>query len=126
MYVPCARSRSAITPPRPVPSHSTPPCSLPIPPHPTPRDGKRCTGYMITPLWQVSGRFALTAGENIGAGDASEFCNRQLWGRAAGLSGADAIVDALPLGYDTLLEDGGGPATAAGGGGGGGEGAMGR
>lgn len=114
-----ARVMSSYCHHRPAPPH-------PTPPHPTPGDGKRFTGYMITPFRQVSGRFALTAGENIGAGDASEFCNRQLWGRAAGLSGADAIVDELPLGYDTLLEDGGGPAAAAGGGGGGGEGAMGR
>ncbi|CAN0067393.1 unnamed protein product, partial [Ectocarpus sp. 8 AP-2014] len=35
-------------------------------------------------LSQVSGRFGLTAGENIGAGDPSEFSNRELWARAAG------------------------------------------
>ncbi|CAM9444314.1 unnamed protein product, partial [Ectocarpus fasciculatus] len=64
----------------------------------------------------VSGRFGLTAGENIGAGDPSEFCNRELWARAAGLSGANTAIESLPLGYDTLLEDGGGPAAAAAGG----------
>ncbi|CAM9090944.1 unnamed protein product [Ectocarpus sp. 4 AP-2014] len=66
----------------------------------------------------VSGRFGLTAGENIGAGDPSEFSNRELWARAAGLSGANTAIESLPLGYDTLLEDGGGPAAAAAGGGG--------
>lgn len=92
------------------------------PPRPVPRWLK--TLYAL-PFLQVSGRFALTAGENIGAGDASEFSNRQLWGRAAGLSGADAIIDTLPFGYDTLLEDAGGPAAAAAAGGVG-EKAMGR
>lgn len=65
---------------------------------------------------QVSARFALTAGENIGAGDPSEFENRQLWARAAGLSGASAALEALPLGYDTLLEDNGGFMKASAGG----------
>lgn len=62
---------------------------------------------------QVCGRFALTAGENIGAGDVSEFSNRELWARAAGLSGVNTAIESLPMGYDTLLEDGGGPSAAA-------------
>lgn len=61
---------------------------------------------------QVPGRFALSAGENIGAGDASEFSNRELWARAAGVSGASVAIESLPRGYDTLLEEGGGPSTA--------------
>lgn len=65
----------------------------------------------------MCGRFALTAGENIGAGDVAEFSNRQLWARAAGLSGVNSAIESMPLGYDTLLEDGGGPSAA---------GAMGR
>lgn len=76
------------------------------------------------PRAQVSGRFALSAGENIGAGDANEFTNRELWARAAGLSGVSATIESLPLGYDTVLEDVGGPSalgTAVGG-----AGAMGR
>ena len=61
----------------------------------------------------MSGRFALSAGENIGAGDASEFTNRDLWARAAGLSGVSTAIESLPLGYDTLLEDVGGPRASA-------------
>lgn len=64
-------------------------------------------------LSQVSGRFALSAGENIGAGDANEFTNRDLWARAAGLSGVSTAIESLPLGYDTLLEDVGGPSVLA-------------
>ncbi|CAN0082680.1 unnamed protein product, partial [Hapterophycus canaliculatus] len=64
-------------------------------------------------LDQVPGRFALSAGENIGAGDASEFSNRELWARAAGVSGASNAIETLPLGYDTLLDGGGGPSAAA-------------
>lgn len=55
----------------------------------------------------MSARFALTAGENIGAGDPFEFNNREMWAKVAGLSGASAFIEALPLGYDTVLEDSG-------------------
>lgn len=62
----------------------------------------------------MSARFSLTAGENIGAGDPAEFFNRELWVRAAGLTGANAAIESLPLGYDTVLEDNGALAAASG------------
>ncbi|CAM9374565.1 unnamed protein product, partial [Choristocarpus tenellus] len=53
---------------------------------------------------QVSPRFQLSAGENIGVGDAEQFSNQEMWFRAAGLGGASEAIEALPMGYDTLLE----------------------
>lgn len=61
----------------------------------------------------MSARFDLSAGENIGAGDASEFGNRQLWASAAGMSGVNMVIESLPLAYDTVLEDSGGLAAAS-------------
>ncbi|CAN0200267.1 unnamed protein product [Discosporangium mesarthrocarpum] len=54
---------------------------------------------------KVPARFHLSAGENIGAGDADEFSNREMWSRAAGLGGVSGVLESLPMGYDTLLED---------------------
>jgi ATP-binding cassette subfamily B protein len=48
-------------------------------------------------------KYELTAGENIGFGDLSRLNNAPAILAAAARSGADAVVAALPLGYQTML-----------------------
>lgn len=47
--------------------------------------------------------YFLSAGDNIGVGRLEEMHNQEKVARSAGMSGADAVVERLPNGYETML-----------------------
>lgn len=57
----------------------------------------------ITVLFQDYSQYQLTAWENIWFGDVSAPPDRARIAAAAGKAGADAVIDALPEGYDAVL-----------------------
>jgi ATP-binding cassette subfamily B protein len=57
----------------------------------------------IAPVFQDYLKYSLTAGENIGVGDAAAMEDRERVVRAAQGSGAAAVVTALPKSYETQL-----------------------
>ncbi|MGE5560148.1 MAG: ATP-binding cassette domain-containing protein [Chloroflexota bacterium] len=57
----------------------------------------------MAPVFQNYLRYAVTAGENIGLGWLPGIANQVRIRAAAAASGADAVIDGLTQGYDTLL-----------------------
>ncbi|GAB4185033.1 MAG: ABC transporter ATP-binding protein [Wenzhouxiangellaceae bacterium] len=54
-------------------------------------------------IFQDFGRYQFTVGENIGAGDVSQFDNEAGWRRAAAMARADEFIDQFGEGYATQL-----------------------
>ena len=54
-------------------------------------------------IFQDFNRYQLLVGENIGAGDVSNFDDRTRWAEAASKGMADEFVDTMRDGYDTQL-----------------------
>jgi ATP-binding cassette, subfamily B, bacterial len=57
----------------------------------------------IAPVFQDFNRYSLTAGENIGVGEAARVGEQAAIETAAAGSGAEQVVAGLPKGYDTIL-----------------------
>lgn len=57
----------------------------------------------IAPVFQDFNRYSLTAGENIGVGDAARVGEKAAIEAAAAGSGAEQVAAGLPKGYDTIL-----------------------
>ena len=54
-------------------------------------------------IFQDFARYQLKVGENVGAGDVTEFDDRERWAEAAEKGLADPFIRELPAGYDTQL-----------------------
>jgi ATP-binding cassette subfamily B protein len=57
----------------------------------------------VSVLFQDFNRYKLTAGENIGAGDAARWDDEEGWASAAGRGLATELVEELPEGFRTRL-----------------------
>ncbi|MDP3275490.1 MAG: ABC transporter ATP-binding protein [Deltaproteobacteria bacterium] len=57
----------------------------------------------VAMIFQDFVRYQLTVGENIGAGDATAYTDRERWDQAAQRAMAKPVIDGLPEGYDTRL-----------------------